>query len=142
MFGILLKVGKEDVAQCIQALGHVTAARSLWAGLKMIDRRREQVLLRVPKALTKGFSEKDVAQTTSLRSPGHFWPDLSCSIASGCLRRVFRRGCDVRARPMTASLLWMTSRQQAPRSRISGVPQRECMGLGFWISFSWSSKLS
>ena len=37
--GIPLKVGKEDVSQRIEALGHIIAAQQLWAGLRMTDKR-------------------------------------------------------------------------------------------------------
>ena len=52
------------MSQCIEALGHIIAAQSLWAGLRMTDKRRESVLLRVSTALIKGFGEKDVEEIT------------------------------------------------------------------------------
>ena len=62
--GIPLKVGKEDVSQCIEALGHIISAQALWAGLRMTEKRRESVLSRVSSALLKGFEDKEVEEIT------------------------------------------------------------------------------
>ena len=64
LIGLPLKVGKEDVGQCAQALGHLISAQALWAGLRMTDKRRESVLLRVPTALQKGFVGKEIEEFT------------------------------------------------------------------------------
>ena len=61
MLGIPVKHGKEDFAQCIQAIGHEIAATSLWASLRMTDNRRESVLLKMAHALAHGFKALDVA---------------------------------------------------------------------------------
>lgn len=47
MLGIPLKHSKGESAQCIQALGHEIAATTLWAGLRMTDKRRESVPLKI-----------------------------------------------------------------------------------------------
>ena len=61
MLGIPLKHGKEDLAWCIQALGHEIAATALWAGLRMTDRRRESVLLKIGHTLAYGFKPLEVS---------------------------------------------------------------------------------
>ena len=53
-----------DVAECIEALGHIIAAQALWAGLRMTDKRRESVLLPVSTALIKRFGDKEVEEIT------------------------------------------------------------------------------
>jgi len=71
--GIPLKVGKEDVSQCIEVLGHIISAQALWAGLRMTDKRRESVILRVSTALLKGFGDKEmeVHRPPQVRSHGY-----------------------------------------------------------------------
>ena len=61
MLGIPLKHGKEDLAQYIQALGHEIAATTLWAGLRMTDKRRESVLLKIAHTLAHGFKPLEVS---------------------------------------------------------------------------------
>jgi hypothetical protein len=60
ILGIPLKVGKEDLGRCLQALGHEIAATALWAGLRMTDKRREAVLLKISHSLAHGFKELEI----------------------------------------------------------------------------------
>ena len=117
--GIPLKVGKEDVSQCIEALGHITAAQQLWAGLRMTDKRRESVLLRVSTALVKGLGAKEVEEIT-----GH--PNFALMATAGKTMFSFARtlydavpGPIGKQKPQVyRALLWLEAVLQNPPPRV------------------------
>ena len=119
MLGIPLKHGKEDLAQCIQALGHEIAATALWAGLRMTDERRLSVFLKIGHTLAHGFKPLEVSV---LAGHLHFALLATAGKASKSFARTIYEGVvgavSDQPSPVYRALQWLEAIMQKPPPRI------------------------
>ena len=119
LIGIPLKTGKNDLGRSVEALGHRLAATSLWAGLRLTEKRRAGCLQRILHSLHQGFeSARQVAELG-----GHL--NFALQATAGRSARAFAAtvyegivgGAQTQPAPVYRALHWLQAFLQRPPPR-------------------------